>query len=84
MRMTATRAPGAIVSSVLAITCGLLVFYASFVDQHHWDVIAYRVYSPALDALEPIFIFFGYNLRLTNRAHEDFQQFFADWHGISY
>jgi hypothetical protein len=34
----------------------------------------------ALDAFQPALVGFEFNRRLTKRAHEDFEQIFADGH----
>src|ERR1700739_782761 len=76
-RMSATRAPDGSRSRRLSTR---LFFDASFVDQHHGNVVANRVHSLALNALEAVLVLLQLDRRFAQRADENLQQILANGH----
>lgn len=59
------------------------VFYFRFVNEHHRNVVAYRINASALDAFQSAAIGFQLNFRFAGGAREYFQQILTDCHGIN-
>jgi hypothetical protein len=57
-----------------------LVLYLRFVNQHHRNVVANWVNTPAFNALQGAAIGLQLNLCLAGGAGEYFQQILTDWH----
>jgi hypothetical protein len=57
-----------------------LFFDLRLVDQHDGDVVANRVHAMALNAFQAALVGLEFDCGLTKRAHEDFEQIFADGH----
>src|SRR5215813_5666335 len=75
-RRIATRLPRGRHSRIL----GTLLFDFRLVHEHHWDIVPDRVYTVALNTLQAAAVRFQVERGLTQRAHEDFKQIFADRH----
>src|SRR6185503_13679101 len=56
------------------------IFEAGLVDQHYGNVVANRINTFALDALERVLIRVELNLRFASRTREYFQEFLTDCH----
>jgi hypothetical protein len=60
-----------------------LFFDSSLVNQHHGNVVAYRIDTMTLNTLQAALIGFEFHRRPANGASKDRQQFFVDSHGDS-
>src|SRR5260370_893549 len=80
-RITAIRAPGGRRCKTVLIFTRSLLFDLSFVDQHHWNVVANRVDAVALNALKTGLIRLQLDRRLAQRTDQDVQQILTNRHG---
>src|SRR5205085_3936553 len=51
-----------------------LVFNLGFADQHHWDIVAYRIDPVTLAAFQPLPVMNNLNGSLAKRTNEDFEE----------
>src|SRR5579864_249145 len=79
-RITAIRAPDGSRSNKVIMFRAItrLFFDASLIDEHHGNVVAYRIHAFALDALQAVVS--KLDGGLAERTDKDFQQIFADGH----
>jgi hypothetical protein len=54
---------------------------SGLIDEHDRNVLAYRVYPFALDALQSAPVLFENQIRFANGANQDIEQLFAHRHG---
>ena len=60
------------------------LFDRGLVDEHYRDIIADRINTLALDALQRVPIGLELNLRLASRTREYLQEFLTNCHGLTF